>query len=62
VDGSKEKNFEDETIFTIKDPFDKTHNPGRAKISFRPTLMDAFDEAVEVFTSKNKEQIKWLFR
>ena len=31
VDGSKDKKFEEEFMFTMKDPFDERHNPGRVK-------------------------------
>lgn len=30
VDGTKNKQFEEKVVFTIKDPFDEPHNPGRA--------------------------------
>lgn len=42
IDGSTEKEFENETVFTIKDPFDKPHNPGRAKIVTKNFFLDRF--------------------
>lgn len=29
MDGSKDKEYESDYIFTIRDPFDLKHNPGR---------------------------------
>ncbi len=42
IDGTFDKEFEEENIFTIKDPFDKPHNPGRAKVVHIISILSAF--------------------
>jgi hypothetical protein len=49
-------------MLTIKDPFDKPHNPGRARISEKPTYMDQFHKAYERLKSKQLEKIEAMFR
>ena len=45
VDGSKQKSFDKEYIFTMRDPFDNLHNPGRMKASETNTAMQKFRDA-----------------
>lgn len=33
IDGTQDKNYEKEYVYTIKDPFDRLHNPGRVKVA-----------------------------
>lgn len=35
-------------IFTIKDPFDEMHNPGRARIQDKQKIMDTFEDAIRI--------------
>lgn len=42
IDGMFDKEFENETVFTIKDPFDKPHNPGRAKLVNKSYFLGLF--------------------
>ncbi len=44
IDGAYDKEFDNDTVFTIKDPFDKPHNPGRARIVNKTYLLDRFKE------------------
>lgn len=53
VDGSKKKAYDPEYIFTVKDPFDETHNPGRVKISEFNNIMQKFNDASQSMKEKN---------
>lgn len=47
VDQSIDKEVDEETVITIKDPFDKPHNPGRLKLQSKDFLVQRFKEAYE---------------
>jgi hypothetical protein len=49
-------------IFTIKDPFDKPHNPGRARLIDKHLYMDNFAKAIFYMNSKKKDDIENLFK
>lgn len=59
VDGTYDKDFDEECIFTIKDPFDKPHNPGRAKIVNKKFLLDQLKSgfiAINELQKKTKKE------
>lgn len=60
VDGSKKKEHEPEFIFTIRDPFDEMHNPGRVKIEQFRNVMNKFQNAWDVLNSKSLGSIRDL--
>jgi hypothetical protein len=54
-----DKEFENENVFTIKDPFDKPHNPGRAKLVHKTFLVDQFKygyNALRELTRKSRKE------
>ena len=61
VDGSKDKVFDKEYIFTIKDPFDVKYNPGRVKIGKKDIVVEAFKIAYKCLKTRNPELIESLF-
>lgn len=64
VDGTYDKEFENETVFTIKDPFDKPHNPGRAKLVTKDFFLDRFRDgynAMVEMCKKTKKEDRMAF-
>ncbi len=65
VDGNYDKEIDTETVFTIKDPFDKPHNPGRAKVAKKDGYIKHFifgHDALNELQNKSRkeERIKLL--
>lgn len=60
MDGIK-REPDESSLFTIKDPFDEMHNPGRVGTTYKNKTMQCFDTAVEVLKSKNVRNIESLF-
>lgn len=58
VDGTYDKEFDNDYVFTIKDPFDKPHNPGRAKATHQKFFMDKFREGYYVINELQKKAKK----
>ena len=61
MDGSKNKVFDKEYIFTIKDPFDEKHNPGRVKRGEWERVVQEFNIAYRCLERRNPEEIESLF-
>ena len=61
MDGLKDKEFDKEYIFTIKDPFDERHNPGRVKRGEWEKVIQEFNIAYKCLKTKNLEYIESLF-
>lgn len=64
IDGTFEKEFDNETIFTIKDPFDKPHNPGRARVVNKQFIVDAFRNgytAMKEMCKKGRKEERMAF-
>jgi hypothetical protein len=53
-----DKEFENETTFTIKDPFDRPHNPGRAKLVHKTFLVDQFKYGYNALKELSKKSKK----
>lgn len=62
LDEQAPRELDPEMMLTIKDPFDKPHNPGRAKVADKPTYMEQFQRALDRLKSKNKEKIEAMFK
>lgn len=65
MDGTYDKDFENDYVFTIKDPFDKPHNPGRAKLVHKAFLVDRFKDGYHAMNelqkkSKKEDRISFL--
>ena len=61
VDGSKNKKFDEEYMFTIKDPFDLKHNPGRVKKGEWNMVVQEFTFAYKCLSQKDLTVIESLF-
>lgn len=48
-------------MLTIKDPFDKPHNPGRAYARDKPTYMHQFDKAYNCLDNQRRASIEAMF-
>ena len=65
VDGTYDKEFDNEYVFTIKDPFDKPHNPGRAKLVHKDFLLKNFKDGYNAINelqkkAKKEERVNFL--
>lgn len=65
VDGTYDKQFDNENVFTIKDPFDKPHNPGRAKLVHKDFLLKNFKDGYNALNelqkkAKKEERVNFL--
>ena len=60
LDGSKKKVYDPEYIFTMKDPFDETHNPGRVKIAEFNNVMQKFNNASQSMKERTWESVRDL--
>lgn len=58
VDGTFDKDFDNDCIFTIKDPFDKPHNPGRAKFINKTFIVDRFRDGANAFRALERKSKK----
>lgn len=61
VDQSYDKNIEPDCAITIKDPFDKPHNPGRMNVSSLDFLKQKFKDGYELLKSEKQDRIKDMF-
>ena len=64
IDGTFDKEFETETVFTIKDPFDKPHNPGRAKLVTKTYILNQFKDgytALKEISKRSKKEDRLTF-
>jgi hypothetical protein len=65
VDGTYDKDFDEDCAFTIKDPFDKPHNPGRAKVAQKDFFVSRFKQGHDALCElqrkgKKEERISFL--
>ena len=51
-----------ECAITIKDPFDKPHNPGRMKAESEAFLKQKFKDAYEVLSRAKIDRVKEMFQ
>ena len=56
VDQSIDKDVDPETALTIKDPFDRPHNPGRLKLESKQFLLQKFKEASHILTDARENK------
>lgn len=61
VDGTQDKIFEQDYIYTIKDPFDKTHNPARVKNVEQRKILEIFATGFKELKSKDSKIISRMF-
>lgn len=61
VDQSKDRDIDAECCITIKDPFDKPHNPGRMRADSKDYFIQKFKDALEVLKSRQEDRIRQLF-
>jgi hypothetical protein len=61
VDQSIDRPVDPECAFTIKDPFDEPHNPGRLKADNRDFFVQKFKEAYELLRSNKEDKVRSLF-
>lgn len=55
MDGTYDKEFDSDCVFTIKDPFDKPHNPGRAKSTHQKFFTDCFRDGYHAISELQKK-------
>jgi DNA polymerase sigma len=55
------RELEEDKIWTINDPFDTPHNPGRARLSDKSMFMNEFEDAFKKFESLEMTKIEALF-
>ena len=53
IDGSKQKLYDEDFIFTMKDPFDEKHNPGRVRSGEMNAILSKFEEASIIMKKKS---------
>jgi hypothetical protein len=61
VDQSIDREVDKECAITIKDPFDRPHNPGRLKADSKDFLIQKFKDAHLILKQGNGDKIKQLF-
>lgn len=49
-------------LFTIRDPFDEKHNPGRVGISNKDAVIREFDIAISILKTKKHRDIENMFK
>jgi hypothetical protein len=57
VDMSQDRPIDAETTITIKDPFDKPHNPGRLSLVSNDFFLQKFKDGYEVLCSGKEDRI-----